>query len=140
MKLQENLYPSSLDATRFGGKVAEVGWGEVANLRLLLACYSVTHRHLPIVSPIVTRGQGATSRHLPLASTMEVNFRKIDIDQYDEDVIQENELYEADPRDPAQVLNDTKQKAAAVRSSLSKYAIFALIILGHGSTSEEGIS
>ena len=52
---------------------------------------------------------------------MDVNYRKIDIDQYDEDVLLESELYEPDPRDPAQVINDTKQKAVAVRSSLSKY-------------------
>lgn len=51
---------------------------------------------------------------------MDVSFRKIDIDQYEEDVLLDNELYEADPRDPTQVLNDTKQKGAAVRSSLSK--------------------
>ena len=53
--------------------------------------------------------------------TMDVNFRKIDIDQYDEDVLLDSELYDSDPRDPAQVLSDTKQSAAAVRSSLSKY-------------------
>lgn len=52
--------------------------------------------------------------------TMDVNFRKIDVDQYDEDVLLDSELYEADPRDPAQALDDTKQKATAVRSSLSK--------------------
>lgn len=52
---------------------------------------------------------------------MDVNFRKIDIDQYDEDVLLDSELYEADPRDPAQALNDVKQKAASVRGSLSKY-------------------
>ena len=57
---------------------------------------------------------------------MDVNFRKIDIDQYDEDVLLDTELYEADPRDPAQVLDDTKQKATAVRSSLSKYAFIPL--------------
>ncbi|KLO18707.1 actin-related protein ARPC5 [Schizopora paradoxa] len=51
---------------------------------------------------------------------METSFRKIDIDAYDEDVIQEEELYDADPRDPAQVLNDTKQKTSAVRGYLSK--------------------
>ncbi|KAI0669037.1 arp2/3 complex subunit [Trametes maxima] len=51
---------------------------------------------------------------------MDVNFRKIDIDQYDEDVLLDGELYETDPRDPAQVLNDVKQKAVAVRGSLSK--------------------
>lgn len=50
----------------------------------------------------------------------ETAFRKIDIDAFDEDVLQESELYEADPRDPSQVLSDTKQKATAVRSSLSK--------------------
>ncbi|KAF5329772.1 hypothetical protein D9619_009132 [Psilocybe cf. subviscida] len=47
-------------------------------------------------------------------------FRKIDIDIYDEDVLQESELYEADPRDPAEVLDDAKQRQAAVRSLLAK--------------------
>ncbi|KAH9936908.1 arp2/3 complex subunit [Amylocystis lapponica] len=51
---------------------------------------------------------------------MDVNFRKIDIDQYDEDVLLESELYEPEPRDPAQVLNDAKQKASVVRSALAK--------------------
>ncbi|KAI0920220.1 hypothetical protein AcW1_002023 [Taiwanofungus camphoratus] len=51
---------------------------------------------------------------------MDINFRKLDIDQYEEDVLLESELYEADPRDPDQVLNDAKQKALAVRSSLAK--------------------
>ncbi|PCH42847.1 arp2/3 complex subunit [Wolfiporia cocos MD-104 SS10] len=51
---------------------------------------------------------------------MEVNFRKIDIDQYDEDVLLESELYEPDPRDPAQVISDAKQKAATVRTSLAQ--------------------
>jgi actin related protein 2/3 complex subunit 5 len=50
----------------------------------------------------------------------EINFRKIDIDVYDEDVLVETELYDPDPRDSAQIMNDTKQKAAAVRSALSK--------------------
>jgi len=50
----------------------------------------------------------------------EINFRKIDIDAYDEDVLVETELYDPDPRNPAQILNDTKQKATAVRSALSK--------------------
>lgn len=47
-------------------------------------------------------------------------FRKIDIDQYDEDVLLETELYDADPRDPSQVLDDARQRASAVRGSLSK--------------------
>ncbi|KAJ6466406.1 hypothetical protein C8R45DRAFT_1173021 [Mycena sanguinolenta] len=34
---------------------------------------------------------------------MDNAFRKIDIDIYDEDVLQEEELFDADPRDPAQV-------------------------------------
>ncbi|KAA1466820.1 arp2/3 complex subunit [Dentipellis sp. KUC8613] len=51
---------------------------------------------------------------------MDVNFRKIDIDAYDEDVLLESELYEPDPRDPAQVIEEAKAKAVAVRSSLSK--------------------
>jgi actin related protein 2/3 complex subunit 5 len=48
-------------------------------------------------------------------------FRKIDVDQYDEDVLVEGELYEADPRDPQTVLNDTKAKNQQVRSALSKF-------------------
>jgi actin related protein 2/3 complex, subunit 5 len=52
---------------------------------------------------------------------MDTNFRKIDIDQYDEDVLVETELYDADSRDPTQVLNDAKQKGAAVRSALARY-------------------
>ncbi|TFY83466.1 hypothetical protein EWM64_g550 [Hericium alpestre] len=51
---------------------------------------------------------------------MDVNFRKIDIDAFDEDVLLESELYEPDPRDPGQVTEETKTKAGAVRSSLSK--------------------
>ena len=47
-------------------------------------------------------------------------FRKIDIDQYEEDVLLEEELYEPDPRDPATILNETKQKATTVRGSLSR--------------------
>jgi hypothetical protein len=50
-----------------------------------------------------------------------MSFRKIDVDAYDEDVLHESELYEPDPRDPAQVLSDTKQQQVAVRSSLNKY-------------------
>ncbi|KAG2090363.1 actin-related protein 2/3 complex subunit 5 [Suillus discolor] len=49
-----------------------------------------------------------------------MSFRKIDIDAYDEDVILEGELCEPDPRDPAQVLSDAKQKQAAVRSTLAR--------------------
>ena len=41
---------------------------------------------------------------------MDTSFRKIDIDQYDEDVLQDSELYEADSRDPTEMLDDAKQR------------------------------
>jgi hypothetical protein len=53
-------------------------------------------------------------------TAMDVNFRKIDIDAYDEDVLQETELYDPDPRGPQQVYDDARAKAASVRTSLSK--------------------
>ena len=49
-----------------------------------------------------------------------LDFRKINIDQYDEDQLLEGELYEADPRDPATVLADAKSKAAGVRGLIAK--------------------
>ncbi|KAF8127621.1 actin-related protein ARPC5 [Boletus edulis] len=49
-----------------------------------------------------------------------MSFRKIDVDAYDEDVLQDTELYAPDPREPAQVLSDTKQKQLAVRSALNR--------------------
>ena len=52
---------------------------------------------------------------------MDTSFRKIDIDQYDEDVLQDSELYEADSRDPAEVLDDAKQRQIAVRGFLARY-------------------
>jgi actin related protein 2/3 complex subunit 5 len=52
----------------------------------------------------------------------DVNFRKIDIDIYDEDALQESDIYETDPRDPGQVLAEAKQKQTAVRSALARYA------------------
>lgn len=52
---------------------------------------------------------------------MEGAFRKIDIDAYDEDVIQESELYDADPRDPSQVLDEAKQRQVAARNAQNKY-------------------
>jgi actin related protein 2/3 complex subunit 5 len=59
---------------------------------------------------------------------MDQAFRKIDIDLYDEDVLQESELYEADPRDPAEVLEDAKQRQAAVRSYLAKCAMKRMLV------------
>lgn len=54
---------------------------------------------------------------------MDNAFRKIDIDIYDEDAFLESELFEPDPRDPAQVLNDAKQKQTTVRSQLAKFVL-----------------
>jgi actin related protein 2/3 complex, subunit 5 len=51
---------------------------------------------------------------------MDTAFRKIDIDAYDEDAFLESELFEPDPRSPAQVLSDAKQKQTSVRSLLAK--------------------
>lgn len=51
---------------------------------------------------------------------MNTNFRKIDVDAYDEDVLLETELYDPDPRGPQQAVEDAKAKTAAVRSSLTK--------------------
>ncbi|KAF9068679.1 arp2/3 complex 16 kDa subunit [Rhodocollybia butyracea] len=51
---------------------------------------------------------------------MDGAFRKIDIDAFDEDIIQESELYEADPRDPAQVLEEARARQSSVRGFLSK--------------------
>ncbi len=48
-------------------------------------------------------------------------FRKIDIDKYDEDVLRGEELYDADPRDPGQILEEARQRQAAVRGSLAKF-------------------
>jgi len=60
---------------------------------------------------------------------MAAAFRKIDIDAYDEDVLHESELYDADPRDPVQVLDDAKQRQVAVRSALAKCVCTVFIIL-----------
>ena len=58
-----------------------------------------------------------------------MSFRKIDVDVYDEDVLQETELYDPDPREPTQVLSDTKQKQLAVRSALNKCVSFLVFLL-----------
>ncbi|KAL9710736.1 arp2/3 complex subunit [Leucoagaricus gongylophorus] len=51
---------------------------------------------------------------------MSTSFRKIDIDQYDEEVLNDEDLYEVDSRDPDQVLEEARQRQAAVRSALAK--------------------
>ncbi|ESK93054.1 arp2 3 complex 16 kda subunit [Moniliophthora roreri MCA 2997] len=60
---------------------------------------------------------------------MDVNFRKIDIDAFDEEVLRESDLYEEDPRGPAQALNDAKQATVAVRSALSKNDVVGALSL-----------
>ena len=57
------------------------------------------------------------------------NFRKIDIDQYDEDVLHDSELYVADSRDPYEVLDIAKQRQAAVRQSLARCVISSSLTL-----------
>ena len=61
---------------------------------------------------------------------MDTAFRKIDIDAYDEDVLDESELYEPDPRPPAQVLSDTRAKAQAVRGQLAKWVLCRFLLDG----------
>ncbi|KAG7092314.1 hypothetical protein E1B28_008676 [Marasmius oreades] len=51
---------------------------------------------------------------------MDVAFRKIDIDAFDDEVLREPDLYEEDPRGPAQALDEAKQKQVAVRSALAR--------------------
>jgi hypothetical protein len=77
-----------------------------------------------MTEPSQTQTQNRARGNIPLpaskATSMDINFRKIDIDVYDEDVLLETELYDPDPRGPQQVLEDAKAKAASVRTSLAK--------------------
>ena len=58
---------------------------------------------------------------------MTEKWRKINIDQYDEDVLIESELYDPDPRDPSTILADAKGKAQLVRSALAKLVMPCLV-------------
>jgi len=60
---------------------------------------------------------------------MDVNFRKINIDQFDEDALQDSEVYEQDPRNPADVLDDAKQRQIAVRGLLARYTKILLMLI-----------
>jgi hypothetical protein len=53
-------------------------------------------------------------------SSMDTAFRKIDIDQYDEDRLVPQDLYDPDPRGPDGVLADARNRSAEVRSLLSR--------------------
>ena len=48
------------------------------------------------------------------------NFRKIDIDQYDEDVISNEELVEPYPKSPEQALSYAKAKSTEVRTLIGR--------------------
>ena len=61
---------------------------------------------------------------------MSEKWRKINIDQYDEDVVLESELYDPDPRDPSTILADAKGKAQLVRSALSKSVTPRIALMG----------
>ncbi|KAI6023156.1 hypothetical protein BKA83DRAFT_4053733 [Pisolithus microcarpus] len=50
-----------------------------------------------------------------------MSFRKIDIDAFDEDVLQETELYEPDPCDPTRAPAEARQKQTNVRSAASHF-------------------
>jgi len=58
---------------------------------------------------------------------MSEKWRKINIDQYDEDVLLESELYDPDPRDPSTILADAKGKAQLVRSALAKSVMSCVV-------------
>ncbi|KAL7411697.1 actin-related protein 2/3 complex subunit 5 [Mrakia frigida] len=47
-------------------------------------------------------------------------FRKINIDAYDEDTLQDSELFDADPRSAAQALEDAKRVQQEVRQLLGR--------------------
>ncbi|RDB17696.1 Actin-related protein 2/3 complex subunit 5 [Hypsizygus marmoreus] len=83
-------------------------------------CQDLTHSRNKHKHPIPSQQYSIANDHDPLRSIMDTAFRKIDIDIYDEDVLQESELYDADPRDPAQVLEEARQRQAAVRTFLAK--------------------
>lgn len=57
------------------------------------------------------------------------NFRKIDIDQYDEEVVQESELYDPDPRSATEVTSIAKEKSQQVRQLIGRSEGLAAIKL-----------
>lgn len=48
------------------------------------------------------------------------SFRRLDVDQYDEDRVLPSDLYIADPRPATQVLSDTQGKAQSIRQLLQR--------------------
>ncbi|SPC63860.1 related to subunit of the Arp2/3 complex [Ustilago sp. UG-2017b] len=57
------------------------------------------------------------------------NFRKIDIDQYDEDVISNEELVEPYPKSPEQALSDARAKSTEVRTLIGRGDIAGALAL-----------
>lgn len=60
-----------------------------------------------------------------MAST--ANFRRIDIDQYDEDRVLASSLYHPDPRQPAQALADAQSKDRSVKGLLQRGDVAAAL-------------
>jgi len=48
------------------------------------------------------------------------NWRRLDVDQYDEDRVLPSELYDPDPRGPDGVLHETQAKQPTVRALLAR--------------------
>ncbi|PWN48307.1 Arp2/3 complex 16 kDa subunit ARPC5 [Violaceomyces palustris] len=48
------------------------------------------------------------------------SFRKIDVDQFDEDAISDSELFEPDPRSPEEALSEARSKVAQVRTMIGR--------------------
>jgi hypothetical protein len=55
-----------------------------------------------------------------LTTMADSSFRRLDVDQYDEDRVLPSDLYIPDSRAPASVLSDTQGKATAVRGLLQR--------------------
>jgi actin related protein 2/3 complex subunit 5 len=49
-----------------------------------------------------------------------IDFRKIDVDQYDDEALLESDLVEPDARPPAQILADAKAKSTEVRGLIQR--------------------
>lgn len=52
------------------------------------------------------------------------SFRKIDIDQYDEDLLLDQELVDPYPKSPEQALSDARAKSTEVRTLIGRW-VFA---------------
>lgn len=68
------------------------------------------------------------------------NWRRLNVDQYDEDRVLPSDLYDPDPRGPAGVLSDTQAKQATVRSNLARGDVAgALGVVLEGAPYGEGV-